>query len=105
VLIDDDPLVRFNWTRQAQRKGILVHTFESFNSFIEVRRKFSLDVPIYIDSNLGKVKGELVSEELVSLGFVSVILTTGLPPHAISNTKWISGIVGKGFESAVLMNH
>lgn len=104
VLIDDDPLVRFNWTRQGQKKGILVHAFEGYNSFVELSSNFNFQTPIYIDSNLGQIRGELLAEGLVKMGFAKIILTTGQPPKTIVNTKWISAIVGKGFESAVLMN-
>lgn len=56
VLIDDDSLVRFNWRRQGQSANISVHTFENLNDFLCVKSRFSLDTPIYIDSNLGEEK-------------------------------------------------
>lgn len=105
VLIDDDPLVRFTWKRQAQIKGISVHAFENYASFIKVSANYKSDTPIYIDSNLGDVKGELAAEELVFKGFKKVILTTGAPANTILNKKWISGIVGKGFSTAILANN
>lgn len=102
VLIDDDVLVRFNWKRQGEIKNIQVHSFESLEAFLEVRSLFSETTPIFIDSNLGHEKGELLSEKLYELGFMMVYLTTGLPKESILNTKWITGVVCKSFESAVL---
>lgn len=105
VLIDDDPLVRFTWKRQAKIKGISLHTFENHTSFMEVSDNYNSDTPIYIDSNLGSVKGEYAAEELVLKGFKRVILTTGSPSNTIINRRWISGIVGKGFSTSIMANH
>ena len=69
-----------------------------------LRNNYESHTPIYIDSNLGDVKGELVAEELVMKGFKKVILTTGSPANTIVNKKWISGIVGKGFSTATMAN-
>ncbi len=104
ILIDDDPLVRFNWRRQGQHAKLTVQTFSDFNEFIKSASIYSKNTPIYIDSNLGETKGEDLSEELVRLGFENVILTTGSPEASISNKQWITHIVGKSFDSAVLKN-
>lgn len=102
ILIDDDPLVRFNWRRQGLKFEITVYAFKSFEDFLEKKDLYSLELPIFIDSNLGSEKGELLSEKLTIFGFKNVYLTTGLPKKSILSTKWITEIVGKGFESAVL---
>lgn len=101
VLIDDDPLVRFNWKRQGQISNLNVHTFSSFDEFFNNRYSYRLDTPIYIDSLLGDHKGEFLSEELAKHGFLCVYLTTGLPETSITARKWINAIVGKNFESAL----
>ncbi len=102
VLIDDDALVRFNWKRQGQKRNVQVHAFSSFESFLKVKYSFPSKTPIFIDSNLGEEKGEILSETLREHGYVSVFLTTGLPRHAIKTTEWISDVVCKSFEKAVL---
>lgn len=102
VLIDDDALVRFNWRRQGERRNVHVHTFQNFESFLKVKASYPLETPIFIDSNLGEEKGEILSATLRHLGFVSVFLTTGLPRHAITTTEWISDVVCKSFEKAVM---
>ena len=102
VLIDDDPLVRFNWKRQGQKANITVDAFESYAVFLSNKDRFNYDTPIYIDSNLGSEKGELLSENLFKMGFKDIVLTTGAPRRSIQNTNWISSIVGKSFEGAVI---
>lgn len=105
VLIDDDALVRFNWKRQGQNSDISVHTFENMSDFLQIKNKYHRDTPIFIDSNLGEEKGEILSKKLVQSGFTKIILTTGAPEKSITNKEWISKIVGKSFESAVLGKH
>jgi signal transduction histidine kinase len=102
VLIDDDPLVRFNWKRQGQNTNLNVHTFSNFAAFFDNRSAYRLDTPIYIDSQLGDQKGEVLSEALAKHGFLCVYLTTGLPESKITARKWINAIVGKSFDAAVL---
>jgi signal transduction histidine kinase len=102
VLIDDDPLVRFNWKRQGRLAMKAVHTFEKFEEFLQKEATYTRCTPIYIDSNLGDLKGEELSKELVRLGFNNVILTTGSPESNIMNRQWIKRIVGKSFDLAVL---
>ena len=48
VLIDDDPLVRFNWKRQGRECGITVSCFESFKDFSQRMESFELETPIYM---------------------------------------------------------
>lgn len=101
VLIDDDPLVRFNWKRQGLKKNIEVNTFDTFESFLAKKDLFPAHTHIYIDSNLGADKGEILSKKLFELGYKYIVLTTGAPKGSILETKWISNIVGKCFETAV----
>jgi signal transduction histidine kinase len=101
ILIDDDPLVRFNWRRQGQHANLTVQAFGDFNEFLKSSSNYSRNTPIYIDSNLGEEKGEDLSEELVRLGFKKVVLSTGSPESSITNRRWISKIVGKSFDLAV----
>lgn len=103
VLIDDDPIVRFNWKRQGLQNDVKVDCYDSFESFFKVRKKYPLDLPIYIDSDLGALKGEIVAKELKQEGFLTIFLTTGYPKNFIAEGKeWITDIVGKCFESAVI---
>jgi hypothetical protein len=101
ILIDDDPLVRFNWKRQGQKQDVVVATFESFESFFSQKEFFPLNTPIYIDSNLGSGRGEILSKRIFDFGFEDITLTTGAPKNSILETKWISSIVGKCFETAL----
>jgi signal transduction histidine kinase len=102
VLIDDDPLVRFNWKRQGQMMNVRVSAFDSLESFLARRSDYSLDTQIYIDSNLGAAKGELLSKKLYDLGYCDITLATGAPRKSVIQTQWINRIVGKCFENAVL---
>lgn len=102
VLIDDDPLVRFNWEKQGALASIEVLSFSTFEDFLQLKDSIQTTTPIFIDSRLGEFRGELLSKSLAEYGFRSVYLTTGLPKKDIITTQWISDVVCKGFDNAVL---
>lgn len=96
VLIDDDPLVRMNWTVAAKRAGNALKVYPDAASFIKEAGDCARDTPIFIDSDLGKgVKGEEAAKELLALGFTELSLATGHDPASFPPLPHIKAIRGK----------
>lgn len=96
ILIDDDFLIRLTWKISAQSKGFSFIAFENCQDFIDQRDRFDLQIPIYIDSNLGKgVRGEEIAQDIYKLGFHEIYLTTGYEAEDFVSLPWIKAIVGK----------
>jgi signal transduction histidine kinase len=96
VLIDDDPLVRMNWTLAAKRAGKTLRAYADAPSFIKEAGETPKDTPVYIDSDLGEgAKGEEAAKELHALGFTELRLATGHDPASFPPLPHIKGIRGK----------
>lgn len=96
VLIDDDPLVRMNWTVAAKRAGKALKAYADAPSFIKEAGETPKDTPVYIDSDLGEgAKGEEAAKELHTLGFTELFLATGHDPASFPPLPHIKGIRGK----------
>lgn len=96
VLIDDDPLVRMNWTLAAKRAGKTLKAYSDAPSFINEAGETAKDAPVYIDSDLGEgAKGEEAAKEIHALGFTELFLATGHDPASFPPLPHIKGIQGK----------
>ena len=96
VLIDDDPLIRFDWKSYSNSRDINFMSFSSVESFINDSKFISKDSKIFIDSSLGNgLKGEIESEKLFDLGFKNLFLSTGFEASQISVPAWIKGTYSK----------
>lgn len=98
VLIDDDRFTHLNWKRSAKNNGIELLSFYSVEDFLNESHGLYLDIPIYVDSNLGDgLKGEILSEAIYNNGFKNIILATGAKKEDIKIPFWIKKVQGKGF--------
>jgi signal transduction histidine kinase len=97
VLIDDDSLVRSIWMANAEKKNQNLICFESIEKFMISSEALELDksTHIYIDSQLGDVRGETESEKIYRAGFENLHITTGLSAEDIKKPFWIKSVVGK----------
>ena len=98
VLIDDDALVRMNWSMAAKREGKSFKTYADAASFLAEldAGAISTDTPVYIDSNLADgVKGEVVALEINRRGFKRIRLATGHDPSAFAPMPHILEVIGK----------
>lgn len=96
VLIDDDPLVRMNWTVAAKRAGKALKAYPDAASFVKEAGDCARDTPIYVDSDLGEgIKGEEAAKELLALGFTELRLATGHDPASFPPLPHIKAIRGK----------
>lgn len=98
ILIDNDSLIHMVWKLEAKKQDVNLKCFSSVSHFLEMNasEKFSYDVDIYIDSDLGDgIKGEVISKELFDMGFQNLYLVTGYPKDEIEKPSWIIDIFGK----------
>lgn len=95
VLIDDDPLVRKIWqmSAKAQSKDLLV--FSDTESFMQETKNLPQNANIYIDVELGDVKGHEWSRKLYEIGFFNLYITTGHDDIGIQNYPWLKDQIGK----------
>ena len=94
-LIDDDELVRMTWESRAKKNGILLHTFNSPQNFIEKKNSIAKDSVIYIDSELGTVKGEDIALSLHLEGFLNISMTSGHPPEKFKEFHFLRSVISK----------
>jgi hypothetical protein len=94
-LIDDDALVRMTWESRARKNGIALQTFSSHNTFIENKNSILKDSIIYIDSELGNVKGEDVAYSLNLEGFLNISMTSGHPPEKFKDFTFLRSVISK----------
>ncbi len=97
ILIDDDELVRNLWRDAAVSLGKRVRTFSTSNEFLRMATSFPIEVPLYVDFNLGEnvANGEQIAQMASEIGFREVWLTTGEDPESRNPVPWIRGIRGK----------
>lgn len=83
------------WKMAAKKANV---PFEAFSSAEEFKSRLSdihKDSTVYIDSNLGSVKGEEFARELFELGFKEIYLSTGYEKTDFPVMPWIKDVVGK----------
>lgn len=95
VLIDDDSLTRMTWESRARRSGIVLRTFSSLQEFDVVKKDLPKNTIIYIDSELGDLKGEAFALELHNEGFTNISLATGHPAENFQEFKFLKSIISK----------
>ena len=96
VLIDDDTLVHLVWRMSASQKGKNVLVFSRVEEFENNSFDLDVNVPIYLDSQLGEEGlGEDLAERLQAKGFTNIFLCTGFSKDMIKNHQLIQGVVGK----------
>lgn len=96
VLIDDDPLVRMNWSVAAKRAEKTLKAYPDTSSFIKEAEGLPRNTPIYLDSDLGEgVRGEDKARELAALGFTELYLETGHDPASLPVLPHLKAVRGK----------
>jgi len=97
VLIDDDAMIRRNWSLNARVKGKNLITFGRVEDFFARSKRIALETPIFIDSNLGEgIRGEEISRKIYDLGFRTIYLETGFEAESFPKMDHLCGIIGKG---------
>jgi signal transduction histidine kinase len=96
VLLDDDALVRMNWTGTAKAKGLKVAAFHDIQEFLAAAQGLPKATAIYLDSKLGDgCRGEDIARDLHAKGFTNLYLTTGYERGSLPDMPWIKEVLGK----------
>lgn len=95
VLIDDDPLVRKVWEMSAMSKDIDLKTYSSAEDFMNGLFNIPQDAKIYVDVDLGGVRGDEWSKSLADLGYANLYLTTGFDDIDLSAKPWLKDCFSK----------
>jgi len=96
VLLDDDALVRMNWTLAARNQGVSFAAFADPPKFFAALKDWPKEIEIYLDSRLGEgIKGEDIGKDLHGQGFKNLYLATGFDQKELPPLPWIKKIVGK----------
>jgi hypothetical protein len=83
------------WESKAKKKGISLQAFSSPESFYEIKNTIPKDSIIYIDSELGTVKGEDVALELHREGYLNISITSGHPPEKFKDFSFLQSVISK----------
>lgn len=95
VLIDDDPLTRLTWDTRAKKSQINLITFSTSDEFQLMKNTFSKNLFLYIDSELGTVKGEELALELHKEGFLNISITTGHSSEHFKEFSFLKSVISK----------
>jgi signal transduction histidine kinase len=95
VLIDDDELTRTTWAMKAKKSNINLKTYADIGSFKADIESINKDDILYIDSELGEVKGEELAIELRELGFTNLSIASGHPPERFSQYTFLRSVISK----------
>lgn len=100
ILIDDDKLIRINWSMYCKKNNIPFREFSSIDTFLSESESISKETRIYIDLNLGNgIEGEIESEKIFQLGFLNLYFATGYEKDSIKKPIWIKEIFSKSPEN------
>jgi signal transduction histidine kinase len=95
ILIDDDELTRTTWSMKAKKSNISLKTYADIGSFKADIESINKDDILYIDSELGEVKGEELALELRELGFTNLSIASGHPPERFSQYTFLRSVISK----------
>jgi signal transduction histidine kinase len=95
ALLDDDALVRLNWTAAARTAGVELAVFGKAADLLAAAGALPADTPLYIDSELGGGEaGEHTAALLRGKGFTDITMATGHPPEKFASLPWLK-VAGK----------
>ena len=95
ILIDDDLLTRLTWESRAKKAAVNLKTFSSVDEFNLIKNELNKSTSLYVDSELGNIKGENVAQELYEEGFTNIFLTTGHPAEKFRDFQFLKSVISK----------
>lgn len=95
VLIDDDELTRTTWAMKAKKNNLPFKSYSNIDSFRADLSNISKEDILYIDSELGEVKGETLALELHNEGFKNLSMACGHPPERFAEYTFLRSVISK----------
>jgi signal transduction histidine kinase len=96
ILIDDDKFVHASWEKSCQENDLRLESYFSVDSFLTEHDHNDLNIPVYIDSDLGiEQKGEELSKLIHDRGYRNIFLATSYDSLNLSLYPWIKKQVSK----------
>lgn len=95
VLLDDDVFVRESWRIHGEDNGLALRIFESADALLAAVATIDKGVPIFLDVELGRGRGEEVARQLFAQGYRELYLATGYAPKDLKLQPGIKGVIGK----------
>jgi anti-sigma regulatory factor (Ser/Thr protein kinase) len=95
VLLDNDELVRITWEHCAKKNNVNLQTYSSAEVFMKSICTFNKDTALYIDSDLGDIKGEEIAKKLNEEGFLNISITSGHPSENFKQYSFLKTIISK----------
>lgn len=95
ILVDDDELTRMTWSMKAKKSNIAFKAYASVDSFKADIQSVRKDDVLYIDSELGEIKGETLAAELHELGFQNISMASGHPAERFAEYKFLKSVISK----------
>ena len=96
VHLDDDPLMRMIWKKEAKNQHIDITSFSNSSDLKKHLGKIDKSTPLYIDQNLGEdVEGIIVAKELAEKGFDNIFISSGYEHEQFQDIPFVKKSVGK----------
>ncbi len=98
VLVDNDPLVRLNWSITAKQRNIDLQLFSSSKDLLQALPTIASNTAIYIDDDLGEeLRGADLAIKLHQQGFSNLHLCTGHEASEFVEMTFLQSTRGKEF--------
>ena len=96
ILIDDSPIVRWDWEQSLRRGSRRILTFPSERQFRLSMAEINPKATIFVDQELETDRlGEVVTKDLYQQGFENLYICTSHMPEDFAHVTWVKGIVDK----------
>ncbi len=96
IFLDDNQALLDIWKLAALQADVSLSTYSKGSDFLRDLHKYSSDIEIYIDSNLGEaMQGEDFARQAYNQGYENIYLSTGYSSSDFPMFPWIKKVVGK----------
>ena len=96
VHLDDDPLMRIVWKKEAKRQHVEIKSFSNSGDLKKNLKEIDKKTPFYIDQNLGEdTNGLTIAKELFEKGFSNIFISSGYEREEFQHVSFIKKAIGK----------
>ncbi len=96
VHLDDDPLMRMIWKKEAKNQCVRIKSFSNSSDLRKHLGEIDKRTPLYIDQNLGEnTEGIDIAKDLAEQGFFNIFISSGREHEEFHNISFVKKSVGK----------